>query len=84
KNIGDLDGITVTVEEKANDKGHLFAGVHKNEVVKFLKEQTRLDINESWIVMDKPIKTTGEFDIEVKPAEAKKSAKFKLVIVGNK
>lgn len=65
KNVGGLDGMTVTLKEKANEKGHLFAGIHNAELVKALKEQTRLELPPEALVLPQPIRETGEFDISV-------------------
>jgi len=65
KNIADIEGVHVEVTEKANDKGHLFAGLHKEEIAKLIQKQTRLQILPTHIVLDKPIKTVGEHQIEV-------------------
>ncbi len=78
KNIQDLEGTTLTVSGKANDKGHLFAGLHKEEVAKELLKQTKLQIDPSFIQLEHPIKEVGTHAIEVKVGG--KSAKFKLVI----
>ena len=78
KNLGDIKDSVVTIKEKTNEKGHLFAAVHKAEIIKALKEQTRLDIAPEFIVLEKPIKEVGDHMIEVKVGEH--SASFKLVI----
>lgn len=79
KNLNDISGVTIEMTGKANDKGHLFAGIHKDALVPALKEQTRLDIDAAYIVLDKPIKEVGEHKIEVKVQD--KSVKFILNIV---
>ena len=78
KNLGELNGKTVSMVEKANDKGHLFAAAHKLEVVSAIQKQTRLQIDAEYIVLDKPIKEVGTHEIEVKAAG--KSIKFNLEI----
>jgi large subunit ribosomal protein L9 len=78
KNIKDLEGVNITVEEKANDKGHLFAGIHREEIVPLLKDQTRLDVLPEHIILEKPIKEVGEHEIEVHVQNVK--AKFKLTV----
>ena len=82
KNLKELDGVTVSVTERANEKGHLFASIHKPEVVKAIFEQTRLQISEDHIVMDTHIKELGVHTIEVKAGN--KSVKFNLDIKGKK
>lgn len=78
KNLAGLKDITLTVQVKANDKGHLFAGMHREEVAAEIEKQTRLQIDPSFIQLEHPLKELGEHTIEVK-AEGK-SVKFKLVL----
>lgn len=78
KNLKDLNGITLTIKEKASEKGHLFAGIHREEIVRELKEQTRLEVEPSFIILEHPIKEIGEHIIEVKAGE--KTVKFNLNI----
>jgi large subunit ribosomal protein L9 len=78
KNLGDLDGKVITIEEKANEKGHLFAQVHKPEIVEAIEKQTRLEIDQEHIMLDKHIKEVGEHQIIVKAGN--KSIKFNLDI----
>jgi large subunit ribosomal protein L9 len=78
KNIASLETATVTMDEKANAKGHLFAGIHKEELVKALKEQTELDIMPEFIELEKPIKEVGEHVIPVSVRDKKTS--FKLIV----
>jgi large subunit ribosomal protein L9 len=78
KNINDLDGVTLTIVGKANDKGHLFAGIHKEAIVEELLKQTQLQVDPSFIQLEHPLKTIGEHTIEVMGAG--KSAKFKVIV----
>jgi len=78
KNLKDMDGITITVKEKANDQGHLFAGLHKEELVPIIKEQTHLDMAPGHIDLEKPIKETGEHSIKV--SVGKEAAVFTLLV----
>ncbi len=73
-----LDGKTLTVKGKANEKGHLFAGLHQDEIAAELQKQTHLQINADAIVLDQAIKEVGEHTIQVKVGD--KSAKFTLVV----
>jgi len=78
KNLQDIEGIVVNMTEKANDKGHLFAGIHKEELIIVIKEQTRLDILPEFIVLEKPIKEVGEHQISVMVQD--RTVTFKLVV----
>lgn len=78
KNIKDLTDVTVTISGKANEKGHLFAGLHNDAIVAELQKQTELQIDPSFIELAQPIKEVGEHMIEVRAGG--KSAKFKLIV----
>lgn len=78
KNIKDLDGVTLTIVGKANEKGHLFAGIHKETIVEELQKQTGLQIDPTFIQMEHPLKEVGEHTVEVNGGD--KSAKFKVII----
>ena len=65
KNLEDLSGATVTLHGKANEKGHLFASIHKEEVLAELKRTTHLDMNPDYVILDRPIKETGTYEIPV-------------------
>ena len=79
KNLKDISGVTIEISGKANDKGHLFAGIHKDALVPALKEQTRLDIDPQYVILDKPIKEVGEHKVQVKVQD--KSVEFTLNII---
>jgi len=78
KNLHDIEGVRIEMSEKANDKGHLFAGIHKEELIPVIKEQTRLEILPEFILLEKPIKEVGEHIIEVKVENT--TAKFTLIV----
>jgi large subunit ribosomal protein L9 len=78
KNLESIEGVTITMSEKANEKGHLFAGVHKLEIIPAIEKQTRIQIDAEHIILDKPIKEVGIHIIEARVG--KKSIKFNLDI----
>ncbi len=65
KNMAALDGLKISIEEKANEKGHLFAGVNREEISKILKEQKHVEIPAEMIQLEQPIKEAGEHKILV-------------------
>ena len=69
KNINSLDGIRISVEEKANEKGHLFSIIHPEEIGRILKEKNHIDIPAKLIETERPIKAIGEHKIRVKDKE---------------
>jgi large subunit ribosomal protein L9 len=79
KNVKGLDGLVLNISGKVNDKGHLFAGLHREAIAAELLKQTQLQVDPSSIQLEHPIKEAGEHEIEVKTATGE-SAKFKVVI----
>jgi len=69
KNLKGLNGVKISISEKANEKGHLFAAVHKEEIIKILKKQKQIDISEDMIDLDAPIKELGEHKIKIGKSE---------------
>lgn len=88
KNLEEIKGKTVTLKGKANEKGHLFSAIHKDEIVRAMKEQNRVDIGEEFISLPKPIKEIGKFEVPIKiPAQGgsasggkNKKSSFKLIV----
>ena len=78
KNLEEIKGKVIKIKSKADEKGHLFSGIHKKEIVEEMKKQHNADIDEEFIVLEKPIKEVGEFDIPIL-IKGKKSS-FKLVV----
>ena|SRR3989338_11015300 len=78
KNLEEIKGKVVTIKTKADEKGHLFAQIHKKQIIDSMKEQERADIGEEFIILKKPIREIGEFEI---PIEIKnKRSSFKLIV----
>lgn len=77
-NLKEIEGVTLEISEKANEKGHLFASVHKAEIIAHMKADKHVDLLPDFIVLEKPIKQVGEHEINLKVKD--KSAKLKLII----
>lgn len=78
KNLEEIKGKTVTLQAKADDKGHLFSGIRAKEIAEEMKKQNHADIAEEFIVLPKPIKESGTFEIPIVIGSKKSS--FKLVV----
>lgn len=65
KNLEALGGTTITLKGKANEKGHLFASIHKDEILAELKRSARLDMNPDYVILDKPLKQLGTYEIPI-------------------
>ena len=78
KNLGEIKGKVIVIKGKANEKGSLFSSIHKKEIKEELEKQHKIEIGEEFIILEKPIKEIGEFEI---PIEIKhKKSSFKLVV----
>lgn len=85
KNLEEIKSKTITLKVKADEKGHLFSAIHKKEIVAELQSQYRAEIGENYIILEKPIKTIGEFEIPIEilvPSSAgkKQRSSFKLIV----
>jgi len=78
KNLEEIKNKVITIKGKANDKGSLFSAIHKKEIKEELEKNHKIEIGEEFIILEKPIKEIGEFEI---PIEIKhKKSSFKLVV----
>lgn len=66
KNLKSIHDAVVTVTVDANEKGHLFAGLHAADIAPLVKEQTRIDVLPQFIQLEKPIKEIGTHKIDIK------------------
>lgn len=65
KNLGDLSGVSITLRGKTNEKGHLFAAIHKDAILAELKVATHLDMHPDYVLLEKPLKAVGAYEIPV-------------------
>jgi large subunit ribosomal protein L9 len=78
KALTEIKGIKVEMSGKVNDKGHLFAGIHKEAIIQTIKSQKGINISNEHLILQKPIKEIGEHDIKVKVQN--REVTFKLII----
>lgn len=60
-----IDGIVIELTKRVGGNGKLFGAVTNTELVHELKNR-EVEIERRWLVVDNPIKETGNFDIKVK------------------
>jgi len=63
KNLASLKEATVVISGKANEEGHLFAGIHAREILEALKKQLRIELPEETLKLDSPIKSVGKTEV---------------------
>lgn len=66
KSLASLEGSTIVIEKKVNEKGHLFDGVDVKEIADFLKEKLKFEIPIECIKLEKTIKEVGKHKITVR------------------
>ncbi len=64
---GSLDGISVTLEERASDEGHLFGSVSASSIVEALGAQG-VELQEKMVALEEPIKELGIFNVPIRLA----------------
>ncbi|MBY0294037.1 50S ribosomal protein L9 [Patescibacteria group bacterium] len=65
KKVLSLKGKTISISAKATEKGGLFKGLTEKDITKAILGEHSLQIPEDSIVIDGPIKTTGEHKVGV-------------------
>ncbi len=78
KNLAELASVRIEIQGKANEQGHLFSGIHREQIAEELKKQKHLELPPASIHLEHPLKTVGEHEIIVQVGE--KTAKFTLSI----
>ena len=61
-----LDGVSVTIESKANEKGHLYKQLSPVDIIAAIKSQYQIDVSEESIHFEKAIREVGEFEVIIK------------------
>ncbi len=64
--LSKLPGGMLHISGKANEKGHLFAGITKSQVIDEFKKETGVELSDEHFELEKSLKEVGEHPIEVK------------------
>ncbi len=65
-----LPDMTLTISMRANEKGHLFSKVDKEDIVSALVKH-RISISSRNIVLKEPIKTLGSYEVGIEEGQYK-------------
>ncbi|OGZ05064.1 MAG: 50S ribosomal protein L9 [Candidatus Lloydbacteria bacterium RIFCSPHIGHO2_02_FULL_54_17] len=60
-----VGGAEITLKRKANEEGHLYAGVTKEEIALELGKSLGASFDAEHVVLEKPIKKTGKESVSV-------------------
>jgi len=80
KETDKLNNTILEIKSKLNERGHLFAGVHVEEISKELEKKIKIKIDPEYIQLEQPIKEAGEHEVKIKIGE--REVKIKIVIIG--
>ena len=78
KSLETIKDLKLNIKEKANEKGHLFAGLTKEMLAGEIFKATRLNIDPESIELGKPIKEIGEHKVSVEAMG--KTAEFTVLV----
>ena len=79
KNLKAIHGKTFEMTQKVNEKGHLFAAIHLDQVGALVKAKTSVELPSNYLHTEKPIKEAGDHEVTVKVG--KESATFTLKVI---
>jgi large subunit ribosomal protein L9 len=71
KNLESIKDLKVVLKEKANDKGHLFAGITKEMLSSEIQKIARINVDPESIKITKPLKEVGEHKVTVSAMDKK-------------
>ena len=63
--VAKIDGQEVTISEKVNELGHLYAALSKDTVASTVKKQLKVNLDPAQIMFESPIKETGEHQVRI-------------------
>jgi large subunit ribosomal protein L9 len=78
KNLEEIKNKTLHMKGKTDEKGHLFSGIRRRDLVEAMKSEYHADIDEGAIKLEKPIKEVGEYEVPIEIQGQKSS--FKLTV----
>ncbi len=79
RKLKSVGGASVTLKRTANEKGHLFAALHKGEVIKAFEDVLGTSIPVTSITIPDLIKEVGEYNITIQPFDKGILAKLHIV-----
>lgn len=79
RSLEEVKNKVITLKVKADAKGNLFSSIHKKNIIEEMRKEYRAEIAEDFIILEKPIKQIGEFEIPIQIKNKKSS--FKLIVV---
>jgi len=78
KNLAQINGLELTIKSKTSGAGHLFKAICAEDIALAMKKNHHVDISPDCIMLDKPIKQNGDYNITIQVKSHKTS--FKLIV----
>lgn len=63
--LSTLAGTALTLTRKANDQGHLFAGISPDDIVDALNDKEGIEVDPDYIILEHGIKEVGEHKVPI-------------------
>ena len=74
-----LEKLSLVIPVEVSEEGKLFGSVTSSEIIQEIKNKTGLELNKRDIILNKPIKKVGEYEVEIKLfKDIKASIKLKI------
>lgn len=74
-----LSGITITLRRKVTEGNKLYGSVSAMDILDSLHEMGFQELNRRSVMLEQPIKTTGEFDVPIR-IDAEIKAQIKVIV----
>ena len=74
-----ISAVSVTIKTKAGEGGRIFGSITSKDIADALKAQHNITVDKKKILLDSPIKQTGEMTVEIK-LYTDVNAKLKVVV----
>lgn len=76
---GKIEKVSVEIKTKAGEGGRIFGSITSKDIADALKAQHNITVDKKKILLDSPIKQTGEMTVEIK-LYTDVNAKLKVVV----
>ncbi len=73
-----ITGNTYEISAKANEQGHLFASIHKDEIIAAVKAQAGINLDPSYLHLDAALKQVGTFEVPLKVRDLEKALTIEI------
>lgn len=76
-----IEDMKVVIQSKAGESGKLFGAITTSEIAEKMKQENGVELDRKKMVLKNPIKSTGEYDVEVK-LHPEVKAHIKVIVQG--